>query len=228
MTTIASGDDSLASKCMAFCQALASQGKVFNFSLSVGPDFTFSLDTGSKAVTSPVIKKKASPSTLRRNARRRVEFIAKKQQSSPSWISSGDETIAKALKCDQCEYTAASEKGLKQHVRMKHKEPEKLRNPSSQSSLPVSPIRDQGRVEACHNCDRDMSPTHICEDPSQEEPVTCKYCMVVFNSEDEYDTHLCAPFKCDHCEEAFYTEHELENHSGTKLHTTNFEMQCDK
>ena len=111
---------------------------------------------------------------------------------------------------------------------MKHKEPEKLRNSSSQTSLPVSPIRDQGRVEACHNCDRDMSPTHICEDPSQEEPVTCKYCMVVFNSEDEYDTHLCAPFKCDHCEEAFATEDELENHSGTELHTTSFEMQCDK
>ena len=74
MNTVTSEKDSLASKCMAFCQALASQGQAFNFSLSVGPDFTFALDTVSKAV----IKKKASPSTLRRNARRRVEFIAKK------------------------------------------------------------------------------------------------------------------------------------------------------
>ena len=122
MTTLASGEDSLASKCMAFCQALASQGQVFNFSLSLGPDFTFSLDSRSKGVKSQVIKKKASPSTLRRNARRREEFMAKKQQSSPSRISSGDNDAAKAPRCDQCEFEAVSEKGLRQHIRMKHKE----------------------------------------------------------------------------------------------------------
>ena len=114
---------------------------------------------------------------------------------------------------------------------MKHKEPEKLRNPSSQSSLPVSPIRDQGRVEACHNCDRDMPPTHICEDPSQEEPVetcTCDYCEVAFNCEDELVDHLSNVTIAMHFEEAFYTEDELENHSGTELHTTRVMMQCDK
>ena len=82
---------SLASKCMAFCQTLASQGQVFNFSLSIGPDFSFSLDTRSKAVKTQGTKKRSSPSTLRRNARRRAEFNAKKQQSSPSRISSGDD-----------------------------------------------------------------------------------------------------------------------------------------
>ena len=88
-----SGEDStsLASKCMAFCQTLASQGQVFNFSLSIGPDFSFSLDTRSKAVKTQGTKKRSSPSTLRRNARRRAEFNAKKQQSSPSRISSGDD-----------------------------------------------------------------------------------------------------------------------------------------
>ena len=88
-----SGEDStsLASKCMAFCQTLASQGQVFNFSLSIGSEFSFSLDTRSKAVKTQATKKRASPSTLRRNARRRAEFNAKKQQSSPSRISSGDD-----------------------------------------------------------------------------------------------------------------------------------------
>ena len=87
-----SGEDStsLASKCMAFCQTLASQGQVFNFSLSIGPDFSFSLDTRSKAVKTQGTKKRSSPSTLRRNARRRAEFNSKKQQSSPSRVSSGD------------------------------------------------------------------------------------------------------------------------------------------
>ena len=49
---------------------------------SASPTFSFSLDTTrSKA---PRTKKKPSPSTLRRNARQREEFKAKKQQSSPT------------------------------------------------------------------------------------------------------------------------------------------------
>ena len=80
MAAVVEADSTLVFKCMEFCQALASQGQVFNFSLSVGPTFSFSLDTTrSKA---PWTKKKPSPSTLRRNARRREEFNAKKQQNS--------------------------------------------------------------------------------------------------------------------------------------------------
>ena len=116
MNTLASGEDSLASKCMAFCQALASQGQVFNFSLSLGPDFTFSLDTRSKGVKSQVIKKKASPSTLRRNARRREEFKAKKQQNSPA--STGGTTVLLPS-------------------------PEKERCPEAQSGLQMSPTHVQ-------------------------------------------------------------------------------------
>ena len=35
----------LASQCMAFCQALASKGQTFSFTLNVGSSFSFSLDT---------------------------------------------------------------------------------------------------------------------------------------------------------------------------------------
>ena len=38
------------SKCMEFCQALATQGKTFHFSLNMGTTFSFSLDTRSKAL----------------------------------------------------------------------------------------------------------------------------------------------------------------------------------
>ena len=116
-----SGDAFLVAKCLEFCQALSSQGQVFNISISTGSGFSFSLDTRSKASPSQSPKKKASPSTLRRNAKRREEFLAKKQQSSPTTDSSVVEAVAEALKCDQCEYVGASEKGLKQHMRMKHK-----------------------------------------------------------------------------------------------------------
>ena len=75
---------------MAFCNALASQGQVFNFSISVGRNFSFSLDTRSKAIKDPTVtKKKASPSTLRRNAKRREEFYKKQPTSSASNAGDG-------------------------------------------------------------------------------------------------------------------------------------------
>ena len=50
------------SKCMEFCQALATQGKAFHFSLNMGTNFSFSLDTRSKALApQPVLKKEGKP-----------------------------------------------------------------------------------------------------------------------------------------------------------------------
>ena len=115
MSGPASGDAFLVAKCLEFCQALSSQGQVFNISISTRSGFS-SLDVRSKASPSNTPEKKASPSTLRRNAKRREEFLARKQQSSPTTDSGGVEAVAEALKCDQCEYVGASEKGLKQHV----------------------------------------------------------------------------------------------------------------
>ena len=243
MAAVGEADSTLVSKCMAFCQALAIQGQAFNFSLAIGPTFNFSLDTRGKVLKGPVAKKRTSPSTLRRNAKRREEFVNKKQQSPSARIPTENSAAAlKKPKCDQCDFEAVSEKGLRQHMRMKHQKPsmdgaacgqtpEKLRNPSSQPSLLMSPIRDQGRVEICHNCGKDMSPTHLCEDSSQEEPVetvACDYCEEAFDSEDDFNDHLCAPFKCDQCEKAFYCEEELKNHSASEFHSTRVIMQCDK
>ena len=122
MAAVVEVNSTLASKCMDFSQALASQGQVFNFSLSVGPTFSFSLDTTrSKALRT---KKKPSPLMLRRNPRRREDFKAKKQQSSPTSTSAllpSPEKEKRPL-CDLCDYKAASEQGLKTHKRMKHKE----------------------------------------------------------------------------------------------------------
>ena len=149
MSGPASEDAFLVAKCLEFCHALSSQGQVFNISISTRSGFS-SLDVRSKASPSNTPEKKASPSTLRRNAKRREEFLAKKQQSSPD--SGGVEAVAEALKCDQCEYVGASEKGLKQHMRMKHKNIAPLQStpeiPRSRdtSCLPVRrwEITDQG------------------------------------------------------------------------------------
>ena len=83
MTASASGEESpLANKCFDFCKALASQGMAFSFSLTLGSNFSFSLDTREMAphsVNEDKAWKKKSPSTIRRNARRREEFLQKKQ-----------------------------------------------------------------------------------------------------------------------------------------------------
>ena len=90
MTSSASGEDSpMANKCFDFCKALASQGMAFSFSLTLGSHFSFSLETRELAsgfdTKAKATFKKKSPSTLRRNARRREEFLKKKQ--SPESMS---------------------------------------------------------------------------------------------------------------------------------------------
>ena len=166
MTAVGDVDTSLASKCMDFCQALAKQGQAFNFSLTVSSGFSFSLDTRRKA-GSPVTKKKTSPSTLRRNARRREEFLAKKEHESSTRISAENSLADLEIKCDQCEYVAATEKGLRQHIRMKHKgQPAEVLRSMEESRGPLecsSPLLFNTREEFCQSCEAPLSTRHCCE-----------------------------------------------------------------
>ena len=86
MTAVDEIDSFLAAKCLDICQVLAGQGLAFNFSLSIGSNFSFSLDARGKgqalATQGKTKKKKKTPSTLRRNARRRSEFLKKKLDNS--------------------------------------------------------------------------------------------------------------------------------------------------
>ena len=170
MTAVNETDSSLTTKCLDFCQALASQGKEFKFAITVGSTFTFSLDTREGKEILPTRSKK-SPSTQRRNAKRRKEFLIKKSTSestSATGLESNQNTKkqGKGFQCDQCDLDFKTENGLKIHKGKSHKEvssPEKKRRSSSKSSLILSPIRDQSRVEPCHNCGLEMSPAHQCQ-----------------------------------------------------------------
>ena len=106
MTT--GGDPAALSQCLELCQALASKGQKFTLNLiHTGTSFTFALDTreaptsrNTRSVelkrkqkvrpsTSPEkAKKKPSPSTLRRNQRRKEEFQKKKLEE----LKKGDTT----------------------------------------------------------------------------------------------------------------------------------------
>ena len=184
MAAVGENDSSLAIQCLALCQSLERQGKVFKLSLTIGNAFSFSME--SRGGTTPVPinrKKRASPSTVKRNARRRSEFLARKRME----VAASKETQADVeytqqmpqrapFPCDQCDSGFKTGNGLKIHVGKSHKvvskSPEKIREQSSTSdfnTLVASPIRDISRVHSCHNCDTDISPTHQC--PSGQDSI---------------------------------------------------------
>ena len=158
MAAVVESDSSFAIKCLDICQALTSQGKIFNFSLSIGPTFSFSFDSRDKTLDTrvgPTKRKKQSPSTLRRNAMRKEDYLNKRKQPLSAVKSTAETAPPSRFSCDQCDYTNASEKGLRQHKRMKHGKPqlegqlhatspstpENLRKPISYSAaLQVSPV----------------------------------------------------------------------------------------
>ena len=217
MCAVGEENSPLVSKCMDFCQALASQGEAFNFSLSIGSNFSFSLDTRSKEMKKGTRTKKPSPSTLRRNAKRRQDFLEKKQNSSAVKHIAEVAAVPVAPPCDMCDYKAASEKGLKTHKRMKHgpprltpptatpSSPETLRGPGQMSALNTSPILLFNREENCHNCGGPFSPSHQCESVEAEEPTSPPQPQL--DSEDdecdckimlESDRYCCKDTDCDH------------------------------
>ena len=66
--------------------------------------------------------------------------------------------ISSDIKCDQCEYVAASEKGLRQHIRMKHKKEELRTSHEGPLNVSISPLLDASREEPSHNIDAKVSP----------------------------------------------------------------------
>ncbi len=106
------------------------------------------------------VKKKLSPSQVRRNARRRQEFLKRKAETN------GKEQVveAKTLKCDQCDKQFKSESGLKIHMGKSHKNvnttPERMRQqPASPTTKPTSPLSDARREEVGEEKEEPVSPT---------------------------------------------------------------------
>ena len=143
MSQLSQEDAKLASQCLEICQTLAGKSLPFAFCINIGSNFSFSVDTRGKEVevlANP--KKKKTPSTLRRDARRREDFLNKKLNAP---------TAEKTFKCDQCDGTFKSENGLKIRIGKAHKTPqpkESLRHSGEGSaSLSASLTLDTTREE---------------------------------------------------------------------------------
>ena len=206
MSAVGEENSSLASKCMDFCQALAKQGKTFNFSLSIGSGFSFSLDTRSEDMKKTIGTKKPSPSTQRRNAMRRREFLEKKRNPSAVNHTAEVAAVQVAPQCDQCEYKAATQRGLTTHKRMKHgttrlttpPSPESLRGPGQlRPALNTSPIlQDARREEVGEEKEEPVSPLQ--PSPSSPPSIPCVdgCCTGVVRKHPCYECFSASVFPC--------------------------------
>ena len=134
MSEVSEATSPLATQCLAFCQTLASQGQAFKFSLTLGKSFSFILDTKMGDSSSSKARKKLSPSTIRRNQKRRQEFLATKESltslnkpekekgetalESPTVKPS--EKPQSLVTCDVCGHQTTTGNGMKIQKKKKH------------------------------------------------------------------------------------------------------------
>ena len=93
-------DQSLVKKCFEFCSALTDKGCKYSFSLKLGQSFNFSLKSEQGAP--PKAKTKRSQSYLRRQHRRREDFLRRRSGFSP-------ENVDAAPRQDAAEKAAGQE-----------------------------------------------------------------------------------------------------------------------
>ena len=194
MTSVNEENAALLSQCLDFCQTLSSKSLTFSFALALGNSFSFHLDTSGEGAIAPEAKKKKkkkTPSALRRNARRRAEFVKNKIEASTSdalqsehvSVEEAVEKIEKAFKCDQCENSFKSENGLKIHAGKSHKKvtslsstPERLRQQQEGSvSLSASPCKVTGWGAEVKKKPLQFSPINSDFEPRHENK-TCSAC----------------------------------------------------
>ena len=187
--TTGSDNAAMLTQCLEFCQALESKGQQFSFSFSLGTSFNFSLKRWENQPIKLVEKrKKKSPSTIKRNMKRKEEYMRKKAETEEE-----SSLQKKPIPCDQCDNVFRTETGLKIHVGQTHKK-EIMRSSSPAPSLKVSPEkganREEQEVTQCGNCNGPFTPDHTCS-------MDCDLCDETFTTEDKLGRHrACVHSRC--------------------------------
>ena len=132
MSEVIEDTSPLATQCLAFCQTLASQGQAFKFSLTLGKSFSFILDTKMVDSSSPKARKRQSPSTIKRNYKRRQEFLLTKESSLNKSEKEKSEAAVETptvklsqkpkslITCDVCGHQTKTKNGMELHKKNKH------------------------------------------------------------------------------------------------------------
>ena len=158
MSQLSEEDAKLASQCLDICQTLAGKSLPFSFSFNIGPNFSFSVDTRGKEVLTPK-KKKKTPSTLRRDARRREQFLRKKFDA-PNAASS-------------CHSEQVSKKEAEAPVL---KTPEKERSPPPMPDRSLTPVLGEGREEPTSSASTPVEVEETMEEEDHHISTVCKVC----------------------------------------------------
>ena len=141
----------LATQCMEFCRHLDTKGKAFKFSVSIGSDFSFNLDTRGEATTSREVRKKLSPSSVKRNARRKQEFLKKKtvssEESSTTSEKKSDNSDKELVTPEKPENTP--DKAVKTKVDL---EKQAIQQPASQQQASQPASQPWRRPSTCRRC----------------------------------------------------------------------------
>ena len=72
----------MATKCLDIFQVLVSQGQNYSFSLTIGSKFPFETNIKMGSATLEARRKNLSPSQVRRNVKRKEDFLKKKSRFS--------------------------------------------------------------------------------------------------------------------------------------------------
>jgi len=174
-------DNSVLSQCLDFTRQMVSTSKFFKFNLKMPTGFSFDFTT-----TDPEPSrsrkgefKKKSPSTLRRNAKRKQAFSEKK--TSPSIQELSDEDF----KCDQCNFQANCKVSLRKHIAKDHKLIPQL-DGALEESLVTKDKESQTDTKSAVN---EYSQTDTAKTNSGQSQ-SCLMCSEVFESADEMVKHL--------------------------------------
>ena len=222
--------ESAVDKCLAFCQALIKSDQKFTLNLSIGNDKLF---FSNKELESSW-KKKKSPSQVRREENRKrsrqnkaTEEVADNGADEATVEKAEcNSTAAKAevpavISCEECGYKATTEKGLKQHMRMKHRKlpqpttsllstPEATRRQTMPDDLNSSPLPNITREETCHNCGEIFTSKHQCDtaqsDTESEQITEDQNCVV---GAEELNGDGSKPVPCLTCGKTFRAETKM-------------------
>ena len=188
-------DKAVIEKCLAFCQALSADNKLFSFGLKIGSDtFNFELK---ELVKSSCSKKKKSPSQMRREMRRKEDRKRAAMKTEEDIVQVSENSVRDVRpKCDQCGTSFYSEEELNAHNASDHKallSPEKERSISSEGDLQVSPLNVRQRdEEMLSGQEGASSPLPCAASPPPSLRFRCNkwMCEKTFTSDDDFRVHV--------------------------------------
>ena len=198
-------DAKLVSQCLDFCQTLAGKSLSFSFSLTIGTNFSFSVDTMGKGALAPKEKKKkTTPSAMRRNARRREEFLNKNASTAEKPSQSEPAAVKEA------EAPTKAPSGLHHHLSP---------SPSSERRQVITVGRERvGPTFSQLDGDPPSSP-----DPTSGSPSLPQDNLVLPHYHGDNMTRMDdsgdqSVFACDNCFHLWRTEEEVDNCECSTLH----------